>query len=568
LLAWIGAFFAPYGYAAWLFLLDLGSFMAVVWMAARQGPARLDRLVLPMLVVASVQSIWFLTQRFALGQLRPAGSFLNPNHLAAWLVAILLLAWCDPVLRRRIDAPRTWLLPALSVPPMAVLALIGSRGAILGLLAGCCMLLALAWNSLSRVWRRALVAAVVLLVLVPTAGVALRLRQPDPFRYQRQAIWQASLRVAIDQPWTGSGPRQFPYSARTYQFDDGDGPLRYDRGFRSTHSDWFRVPCELGWPGAAVVAALVASLGLTVFRRRSSLSPTECGAVAALTALGVQSGVENLSARPAVYLLAAVLLGPLIARREEYFVPWPGAVRALACAVLILAFVAGDAVPYLAWRDVRGLPDGYLDASQEARLARALDRNPVHPEYWRRWAVHLAGDGSEWNRQVYADAREAAERAIRLHPTDAMNHRALARIEASACETLFGDVATRRRASAAYAMAEELDPYNPFIPLERAGFLLDTGDARGAMIAAQRVLELEPESIAPRLLLAASILAVDGEAGRDRAQGLLDEAQRQNDRWGAWEGTGRYAGELLRLNPLDEARLRRALFALPTGTED
>jgi len=565
LVAWVGAFLAPYGFAAWLFLLDLGSFAVVVWLAARRGPALLSRLTLPLLAAASIQSVWFLIQRFALDQMRPAGTFLNPNHLAAWLVAILLLAWSGPLLQRRLEASGRWVLPVLSAPALVALALIGSRGAILGLFSGCCALLVLAWHGLTRPWRRRLIVVGILVVLVPVVGVAVRQRHADPFRYQRVSIWRASLRVVADQPWSGSGPRQFPYVSRSYQFADGDGPLQFDRGFRSTHSDWFRVPSELGWPGAAAVAALAAAIAFEVFRRRKTLSPTKCGAVAALTALVAQSSVENLSTRPAVYLLAAALIGPLIARRERSVVPWPGAARALTGAVLVLVFAVGDVAPYLAWRDVRGLPEGRLDHIQAARLSRALHRNPVHPEYWRRWGSHLAGNGWDWNRQAYHEAREAAERAVRLNPTDAMNHRALARIEAVACETLFGDVATRRRASNSYGLAEELDPYNPFIPLERAGFLLDTGDAQGAMDAARRALELEPESISPRLLLAAAVLALEGNAGRDRAQELLDEAHEQAARWGTWEGTGPHADELLRLNLTDEARLRQALSSLSPG---
>ena len=484
LVAWVGAFLAPYGFAAWLFMLDLGSFAVVVWLAARRGPALPGRLTLPLLAAASMQSVWFLIQRFALDQMRPAGSFLNPNHLAAWLVAILLLAWAGPLLRRRFDAPGPWLLGALSAPALLTLALIGSRGAILGLFAGCCALLALAWQGLTRRWRQALIVVGILVVLVPVVGVAVRQRHADPFRYQRLSIWRASLRVVADQPWSGSGPRQFPYVSRSYQFADGDGPLRYDRGFRSTHSDWFRVPSELGWPGAAAVAALAAAIAFEVYRRRKTLSPAECGAVAGLTALLAHASVENLSTRPAVYLLAAALIGPLIARPERSVVPWPGAARALTGGVLLLVFAVGDVAPYMAWRDVRGLPDGRLDPIQASRLSSALRRNPVHPEYWRRWGAHLAGNGWDWDRQAYQEAREAAERAVRLNPTDSMNHLGLARIEAVACETLFGDVETRRRASNAFALAEELDPYNPFIPLERAGFLLDTGDPTGAMEAA------------------------------------------------------------------------------------
>ena len=562
LVAWVGAFFAPYGFAAWLFLLDLGSFAVVVWLAARRGPSFLDRLALPLLAAASLQSVWFLIQRFALDQARPAGSFLNPNHLAAWLVAILLLTWSGPLLRRRIEVPRAWLFLGMNVPVLAALALIGSRGAILGMLVGCCALVVLAWHGITRPWRRAAVVVAVLVVLVPVVGVAVRQRHADPFRYQRASIWRASMQVVTENPWSGSGPRQFAYASRAYQFADGDGPLQYDRGFRSTHSDWFRVPCELGWPGAAAIAALIAAVGFELFRRRKTLSPAECGAVAALAALAAHAGVENLSTRPAVYLLAAALVGPLIARRERSVVPWPGAARLLTGVVLTLVFVVGDVGPYLAWRDVGGLPDGRLDDAQAARLARALDRNPVQPDYWRRWSAHLAGDGSDWDRQTYAEAREAAERAVRLHPADAMNHRAVARIEAAACETLFGDIATRQRASAAYALAEQLDPFNPFLPIEHAGFLLDTGDPRGAMASARRALEVEPESISPRLLLAGAVLALEGDLGRERAQELLDEAHLQAERWGTWQGTGQHANELLRLNPLDEARLRRTLSSL------
>jgi O-antigen ligase len=567
LVAWVGAFLAPYGYAAWLFLLDVGAFGVVLWLSARRGRSFPERIVLPLLAAGAAQSVLFLIQRFALDAPRPAGTFLNPNHLAAWLVAILLLTWTGPLIRRRLEAARQWQLPGLSAPVLVALVLLGSRGALLGLFAGCCAGLVLAWPGMSRSWRRATVAAAVLIVLVPAAGVAFRQRHADPFRYQRLSIWRASLRVTADRPWTGSGPRQFSYVSRTYQFPDGEGPLRYDRGFRSTHSDWLRVPAELGWPGAAAVAALVAAVGVQLYRRRRSLTPAACGAVAALSALAAQAGVENLSTRPAVYLLAAALVGPLIARPERSVVPWPAAARALTGMALVLVFMIGDLGPYLAWRDVQGLPGGRLDSAQAARLARAIERNPVQPDYWRRRGEHLAGDGSDWTREDYAEAREAAERAVRLNPTDAMNQVGLARVEGLACQTLFGDVATRRRASAAYDQAERLAPFDPFIPLERAGFLLDTGDPRGARDAALRALDLEPEAVSPRLLLAGAVLALEGDAGVGHAQQLLDEAYLQAERWETWKGAGSQSDELLRLDPRDEDRLRRALTSLapPSG---
>jgi tetratricopeptide (TPR) repeat protein len=220
----------------------------------------------------------------------------------------------------------------------------------------------------------------------------------------------------------------------------------------------------------------------------------------------------------------------------------------------LFVFAIGDLAPYLAWRDVRGLPRGRLDAEQLSRLERALRRNRVHPDFWSRRAEHLAGSGSDWGVQGYAEAREAAERAVRLQTAGPEFHTALAHVESLACRTLFQDAATRQRASAAFERAEDLDRYNPLIPLKRAGFLLDTGDPAEAARAAERALELEPESVLPRLMLADALLESDARDGVRRAEELLEAAREKAARWSSWAETGQYARDLL---VLDGSALRR-----------
>jgi len=559
--ALVGAVRAPYGYAAWLYLIELAAFAAIVWLASRRGPDLLSIVATPLMLAASVQSVLFLVQWYVQGQTRPAGTFLNPNHLAGWLVAVVLLAWGPPLLQRRAGRPELSRLVLLGAPVAVAMIHVASRGALLGLGAGLLALLILSWRRLPRRWKNVAVASGLVILVGAGVGLALRFRQTDPFRYQRVKIWRASLGVVAEDPWFGSGPRQFTYAAKNHQFPDGDGPLRHDRGFRVTHSDWIRVPCELGLPGAAVLLLTIGALVLCVRRRRRRVElPTSSAlAIAPLIALGVQASVDNLSTRPALYLLAGALLGSLLTTRDDRgrFLPWPS--RWLLALLLLFVFAIGELAPYLAWREVRGLPRGRLDAEQSSRLERALRRNRVHPDFWSRRAEHLAGSGADWGVDGYAEAREAAERAVRLQPAGPEFHIALARVESLACRTLFHDAATRQRASAAFERAEDLDRYTPFIPLERAGFLLDTGDPAAAAGAAERALELEPESVLPRLMLADALLESDARDGVRRAEELLEAAREKAVRWSAWAETGQYARDLLVLDGSDVRRIEEKL---------
>ena len=47
-------------------------------------------------------------------------------------------------------------------------------------------------------------------------------------------------------------------------------------------------------------------------------------------------------------------------------------------------------------------------------LALALRLNPIHPDYHLRRAEAIVADGEGWTLERYADARESAERAVRL----------------------------------------------------------------------------------------------------------------------------------------------------------
>jgi len=519
-----GAIVAPYGYAAWLVLIEVAAFGSVAWLAAGD-PAAWTRVLPPAVALfAGAHGAAAVVQRFA-GTARPASTFLNPNHLAAWLsAATLLLAGSltgTPASRRA-----RWFSAASIVLALAGLFVAGSRGAALGLLAGSAVLAGATWPRVPVRARRALVAAVLAIGLAAVAGVAARvLSEDDPYRFHRIRIWSAALHGLAQSPWAGTGPGQFAAAAANLNFPNENTPLRFDRSFRTPHSDVLRAACEFGIPAALAALAAAACFATALWRRRARLTGIEHGAIAALGALAVQAVVDDLSTRPALTLLGASFAGFLVAVPREAA---PGAadrVAARAAALLLVAALgAGEVAGFLAWDASHALPRGRLTAAQLDGLKRSIAWNPMVPDAWERLAEHAAGDGTSWDVLGYAAAREAAEHACRLQPVDAVYARGAARIEAAACLSILPFAATRDHAVRLYETAAALARTDATIPLEAARFLLRAGDPSGARRAAESALRLEPRAAVPRLWLAEAIAAAGGPGAAVEARRLLDEA--------------------------------------------
>ncbi len=559
LLAAAGSCLAPYRFAAFLVMQEIAAFAAVSFLAARCGPALASRLGMPLLAGAAVEGVVALVQRMG-GDLRPAGTFLNPNHLAAWLVAALLIGagTAGTGSGRR----AAWLRAALAVPAVLALFVVGSRGALVALAAGAATLLAGSWRRLAPRLRAGLAVSAAVLVIAAGAGVAARFERGDAFRYQRIRIWKACAGAVAMSPWTGTGPGQFATAAANLNFPISEGPLRFSRSFRSTHSDLLRLPAEFGVPAALAALAALALAAREIARRArvGALPAGASGPIAALVALAVQAVVDNPGERPALHLLAAALVGSLLSTEAQASPARPrAALRATLVAALAVVFLVGDVAPYLAWRSARGLPRGRLDAAGKDRLRAALRWNPYQPDLWLRRAEDLAS-GDDFRPEIYAAAREAAETAARLQPADARYRTGIARVESVACRALFRDEATRARAAARYDEAIERSRHDPFAPIEKGGFLLDTGDPAGARRAAEQALRIEPEAVPARLLLAEAILAEGTPGAAERAASLIAEAEEGARRWAAWPRESPYEAHLL---SLDAARVRAIRSRLP-----
>lgn len=517
-LAALGAVFAPFFFAAWLTCLEIAAWLAVLLLAARSSEDPLPNLRRLVVVVAAAQGLLALYQGMILQQARPAGTFLNPNYLACWLAVALILsagAW-----RRDLPASAKVITLVLAAPSAAALFLTGSRGGMLALAAGLLWLLYRSWRTLLPAERRLTMVAIVLALSLVGWRMAGRLQEDDPFRYQRAKIWKATAGMVLEEPWWGTGPGQFGLAASSHQFADGNGPLQYDRSFRIPHSDLLRAPAEFGIPAALALIAAVVLAAREIARRRLK----EAGPQAALIAVGFQALVDDPSHWPAVYLLSAVLLGRLLSRPAAPSPALSTAARAGVAAVLVLVFAVGDVGPTAAHLRAVELPTYDLTAEQQMDLATVLRLNPIHPGYWRRRAESLAGGSAGLTLESYASAREAAERAVRLNPSDGLNHWMAAKVERRACLELFRDRACLDRVSSRYRWAQALKPYDVRVSLDHGQFLLAANEPLAARRFAERALTMEPLGVAPRLLLA-ECLVRQRSPDVERAVELAQEAE-------------------------------------------
>lgn len=523
-LAAAGAMVAPYAYAAWLVLVEIVAFGTLVWLASGDPPALLRVLPSAVALLASAHGLAAIAQKLS-GSPRPASTFLNPNHLAAWLAGAALLLAGSVSSRSAPTRVRVFHGVAAALA-LAGIVVTGSRGAALGLAAGSAMLVGVTWGGLPRRARRVMLAAAAAIVLAAVAGVAVRFRvDDDPYRFHRTRIWAASLGAAAKSPLLGTRPGQFAAAAPNLNFPLENTPLRFERSFTTPHSDVLRAVCEFGFPAAFAALAAVVLLARELFRRRGELSDGERGALAAVSCWAVQACVDDLTSRPAITLTGAVLVGLLVARpRPLSAAPLARTTSAAVAILVVLTLGLGEVAGFASWNAARSLPRGRLDAERLERLRCSIAWNPMQADGWRRLAEHFMGDGRTWQAEDYAAAREAAEHARRLQPADAYVVRAAARVEATASLTILPFQATRERAGQLYDDAHVLARTDATIPLEAARFLLQAGDAVGSRREAAQALDVEPRAASPRLALAQAILRQEGAAGAAEARTLLDEA--------------------------------------------
>ena len=276
----------------------------------------------------------------------PFGAFVNRNHFGGWLLMVAAPVAGYFVARTRIHPLRRgrWrdsigqiMSSGVVFTALAVVVIVGSllvtlsRSALTGLAAAA---LAGWWLGRPRlsVERTNLPATLgyigaillVLMVFVDVDRWATRFMESfesDPTPLGRMTIWKESFPVAKDFWLTGTGAGTFSDAMLVYQESRvWIGAMRRWAHFNNAHSHYIQVACE---GGLLVVVPLLwslvalATLGYRAVRSdKGEMFWVRVGAAAGLAGLAVQSLWETSLIMPANAVLAGVLGGLLLYRRD------------------------------------------------------------------------------------------------------------------------------------------------------------------------------------------------------------------------------------------------------------
>ncbi|MEX2576778.1 MAG: O-antigen ligase family protein [Halofilum sp. (in: g-proteobacteria)] len=259
----------------------------------------------------------------ALAGFEPDAMFLNRNSAAAFVNLLWPMAAVGWLCSARPTGYRLLLLAGAGLMILAV-SLTGSRGALVGSVAGLAMLAGAA-IFVTRRWREPLIlvllgGAMIALPNVLTEGTAASgissLSDPGSAGASRFLIWEAAWTMVLEHPWLGWGPGVFFMAYPAFRL-----PAEGSAGF-FVHNDYLQFWLERGLPGFVLVLALGLAICwlfgryLRNTRSNETTHATDGTAIAIFSALSTL-GVHSFFSYSLQLMPFLAVLGILIAEFER-----------------------------------------------------------------------------------------------------------------------------------------------------------------------------------------------------------------------------------------------------------
>ncbi len=498
---------------------------------------RAIRAVLSALVgIGLIEAFWAVVQGSLQGVPRPTGTFFNPNFLAGYLAAIVmvpvaLLCWTGSRRGEVFEGDwRRWvlvlaLIGAVILTAAAILQT-GSRGGVLSLLAGFAVVIGLRWGWKGIV-TLILAAAIGLAVPSPVRDRALQEHKHNPETYIRLQMWNRAVHEMLDHPFgIGLGLYQYAYAQHAIPIEGQI--VRFKKVAQTPHSEYLQMGVELGIAalllflfGLGVVACEVVRLlrQHLLWWERSVVVGCAASAAVVLAHAIVDSNLHE----PAIAIVLCVVVGILFSisrlRREgevqEFVIRlsnrplWATMGLLLVCGIIIEVVCLGAA--YLAYESGlqftrRGRGELAIERYRTAVLldpGKSLYRNALAGAHF--YVYERTGD---WHaaQQAIQELRKAAA----LNPLDGRLRGLLGYVYATLVEhgqRASADKDTQQRqwsalAIEAYEQAAGLEPYSYGHQYQLARLSVASNESERAVSWLHRVIELEPNYLPARELLA------------------------------------------------------------------
>ncbi len=478
---------------------------------------------------AAVEVPIAVCQKFALGDLRPAGTLQNPNFLAELFLYGGIAAFFMIPRKGRGPAAR-WAPFLLIALFLAGIWLTRSRAGFLLVMPAGVFLLGgrFGWGRSAA----ALALAAVAVLLVPNPFLDRIRWSGDPFAFERLNMWKAAARIFADHP-AGVGVGHFKYYWHAARDPVEGTVIRYARYALTPHNEFLSVLSELGVAGAAAALGLGVAVLAAVRRAARSPDTASAGASAVLLVSGLHAVLDANYHVPGLLLVNAAALavvsgrlGRVLGEREiriKGVVRWAGLALLLAMMAYSGMTLAGA---LLEGRGRAALRDGRpREAERRFLLAAAADPlRATSPDAASaaRFALYEAGkDPGDLSLAI-----EAESEALDRNPREYLYAGRLGFLHARASGHDPGEGRNKALAAglAACDKALMLNPHSAEMKYQKAFLLAAAGRAGEARLLLRAMLGEEP-GYARGWVLLGDLLESDDRAMALDAYGRALDAQ-------------------------------------------
>lgn len=399
------------------------------------------------------------------------GTFIYANHCAVFLAGLVMVGlgrvaavgrslsnlsrgggfWVRLSRMSATSEARSWAWALMAVVLMtAVVFSLGSRGAVVALLAGGSVFAGGAFFIARGGTRVSVTALVLLAVTLPLAGLIglsdsmARFANLSSTIHSRSLIMAASWDMFLDHPFTGVGLGAYLEAIAKYK----PSFIIYDR-LTQAHNEWLEILTETGLVGGVLIllglALFIAPVIRAIGRTRVSGSSRwlALGAASAGLALFLNSTMDLTFRGPAVTLLWLVCLALLLNRsgchqyHVEHHSRWTGSGKAVTGAASIIILLVAASVWSAVWSVGNWRSQNVLITVNDSTRApvtdpkmtdmiTAVDLAPDNPEYWYLLANSLARLGSQGHRR---DLTRLSDKRLGIQDPDPVaNPRRLSRL--------------------------------------------------------------------------------------------------------------------------------------------
>jgi O-antigen ligase len=410
----------------------LFAFIVAAWFS--EDPHRIRAVLRAVVLTGAAASLYGIAQYFGWDPLlpskayqsgegiftivRPPGTFGHADYFANWLV---IAAFFALALHGLEDHPRSKAIASLAFVLAAfAIALTGTRSALVGLLTGALVFIAIARPRFDRKTVLLLIASVACLGVLYTspAGAMLRARVhwslDDVRGGARMLLWKDSFHMAMRRPLLGYGPETF--TAQFPPFESVALSQAYpDFYHESPHNMFLDALVSRGIPGVLSLLTLCL-LAFWSARKNAALA-------VALTAAIVCQQFMVLTIPTALYfyLLIAMIFASTIPSRPFEPRKFPVALIPIAAAVAIVFLVFAARLTLadraMALAEQHAAAGDVTGAAESYRVAKRWDRSPGATDLlYSRAMTRLAATTPVFATSVAA-AGQAIESGIRATET-------------------------------------------------------------------------------------------------------------------------------------------------------